>query len=157
MKHTILTAVVSAAVLCSATNVQAQATPSVVGKWAIEYEAGRRMENGEVTTITGKGTLSITQTGDSLLATLDTGPRRDGSPQPPSAMSGRVTPEGAVFVQKQKVQLNIDGDVQTKEITATWTLQANGDVLSGTMARMLPGMDAGPPPSPVKGTRIADK
>jgi hypothetical protein len=68
-----------------------------------------------------------------------------------------VTPEGAVFVQKQKVQLNMDGDVQTKEITATWTLQANGDVLTGTMARMLPGMDNGPPPSPVKGTRVADK
>lgn len=157
MKRTILAAVISSAVLCTAAPIHAQATGTVVGRWAIEYESGRRMENGEVTTITGKGTLSITQSGDSLLATMEAGPRRDGSPQPPSTMSGRATPDGAVFVQKQRVTLNMDGDAQTREITATWTLQANGDVLTGTMARALPGMADGPPPSPIKGTRIADK
>ena len=157
MKRTILATAISAVALCTAAPVDAQATANVVGKWAIEYESGRRMENGEVTTITGKGTLSITQSGDSLLATLETGPRRDGSPQPPSTMSGRVTPEGAVFIQKQRVTLNMDGDAKIREITATWTLQANGDVLTGTMARALPGMAEGPPPSPVKGTRIPGK
>jgi hypothetical protein len=157
MKRTILAAAISSVALCTAAPVDAQATATVVGKWAIEYESGRRMENGEVTTITGKGTLRITQSGDSLLATLETGPRRDGSPQPPSTMSGRVTPEGAVFIQKQRVTLNMDGDAQIREITATWTLQANGDVLTGTMARALPGMAEGPPPSPVKGTRVAQE
>lgn len=157
MKRTILAAAFSLVAVCTATPLEAQAPGSLVGKWAIEFEAGRRMENGEVTTITGKGTLSVTQSGDSLVATIDMGPRRDGSTQPPSVMGGKLTSEGAVFIQKQRVQLNMDGDVQTREITATWTLQANGDVLTGTMARALPGMADGPPPSPVKGTRITDK
>lgn len=157
MRRTIQAAVFSLAAVSTAAVVQAQAPGSIVGKWAIEYEAGRRIENGELTTITGKGTLSVTQSGDSLVATIDTGPRRDGSTQPPSVMGGKLTPEGAVFTQKQRIQLNMDGDLQTKEITATWTLQANGDVLTGTMARALPGMAEGPPPSSVKGTRLADK
>lgn len=157
MKRTILAAMFSLVAVCIAAPLQAQSPGSVVGKWAIEYEAGRRMENGEVTTITGKGTLSVVQSGDSLVATVEMGPRRDGSTQPPSVMGGKITADGAVFVQKQRVQLNMDGDVQTREITATWTLQANGDALTGTMARQLPGMADGPPPSPVKGTRITDK
>lgn len=157
MKRSLLAAAFSLAAICSAASLQAQAPSTVVGKWAIEYEAGRRMENGEVTTVTGKGTLSVAQSGDSLVATLELGPRPDGSPRPPSVMGGKLTPDGAVFIQQQRVQLNMSGDVQTREITATWTLQANGDVLTGTMARQLPGMAEGPPPSPVKGTRIKDK
>jgi hypothetical protein len=115
------------------------------------------MVNGEATIITGKGTVSIAQTGDSLVATFETGPRPDGTTAPPSTAIGRMTPDGAVFVQKQTVTVNMNGDEQQREITATWTLQASGDTLTGTIARTVPGMADGPPPGAVKGTRVAAK
>jgi hypothetical protein len=65
-----------------------------------------------------------------------------------------MMPAGAVFVQKQAVEVNMNGDVQTREITLTWTLQANGDVLTGNLGRALPMRDEPLPPSPVKGKRI---
>jgi hypothetical protein len=156
MKRKILAALFASAVLCTAAPVQAQA-PALVGKWSIEYERGRRMENGETTIIPGKATLMIAQSGDSLLATFDTGPRRDGSTAPPSTVGGRMTPDGAVFVQQQTATINMNGDAQERQITLRWTLQAEGDVLTGSLARTLPGMENGPPSAPVKGSRIADK
>jgi len=156
MKREILAALFASAVICTAAPAQAQA-PALVGKWSIEYERGRRMENGETTIIPGKATLMIAQSGDSLLATFDTGPRHDGSPAPPSTVGGRMTPDGAVFIQKQTATINMNGDTQERQITLTWTLQANGDVLAGSLARVLPGMEDGLPSAPVKGTRIADK
>jgi hypothetical protein len=65
-----------------------------------------------------------------------------------------MTPAGAVFVQKQTVDVNMNGAVQTREITLTWTLQADGDVLTGTLGRALAMRDEPLPPTPVKGKRI---
>ena len=61
----------------------------------------------------------------------------------------------AVFVQKQTVQLNMDGEMHSAEAITTWTLQATGDALTGGIAREIPSMPMPPrDPSPVKGTRI---
>ena len=155
MKRTILAALLAPAVLGTAARAGAQVQNPLVGKWAIEYERGRRMENGETTSIMGKGTLTIAPSGDSLLVTFDAGPRADGTATPPATAGGRMTDAGAVFITKQTVQLNMNGEVQAREITLTWTLQASGDALTGTLGRTLPMMPEPLPPSPVKGTRVA--
>jgi hypothetical protein len=155
MNPSILAALFASSVALTSTHVEAQAPDALLGKWTIEFERGRRMENGEATIMMGTGKVTITQSGDSLLATFDMGPRPDGTSAPPSTVGGRMMPAGAVFVQKQTVEVNMNGDVQTREITLTWTLQANGDVLTGNLGRALPMRDEPLPPSPVKGKRIA--
>lgn len=146
-------AVVASVVVGSASRVPAQAPNPLVGKWTIEYERGRRMENGESVGIQGTGQLSLAQSGDSLVATLQSGPRPDGTTPPPSTFGGKVTADGAQFVQVQTAQLNVNGEVRDQKITLTWTLKASGDVLTGTLKRDLPMM-GDLPPSPVKGTRM---
>ena len=134
----------------------AQGGSPLVGKWSIEYERGRRMENGTVTPMMGTGTLTIEPKGDSLVATLAVaGTRPDGSPVPPTVMGGKSTATGAVFVQKGIVTLNVNGEQRQVESVVTWTLAATGDDLRGTLLRELPGAVAQVPtePAPVKGTR----
>lgn len=155
MNRVILAALFATSVVLTSAPIEAQAPTALLGNWSIEFERGRRMENGEATITMGTGKLAITQSGDSLLATFDMGPRPDGSSAPPSTVGGRMMPAGAVFVQKQTVQVNMNGDLQTREITLTWTLQANGDVLTGTLGRALATRDEPLPPTAVKGKRIA--
>ena len=132
--------------------VAAQSMP-LVGKWHLEYERGRRMENGESTPIMGTGEITIAQSGDSLLATLQPGPRPDGSAAPPATFGGRLAGDEATFVQKVKATININGEERVQELTITWKLSATGDALTGTMSRVLPMMPDAPMASPVKGTR----
>jgi hypothetical protein len=153
MNRTTLAALLSAAALFPASHVQAQAPNPLVGKWSIEYERGRRMENGETTTIMGKATVTITASGDSLIATIQPEPRPDGSAAPPSTAGGRMGAAGATFVQQQMATINMNGEVREQQITLTWTLQASGDALTGTLQRTMPGMAEPLPPAPVKGTR----
>ncbi len=149
---------IAGAVLCAlafgGTPLVAQSVGAMVGKWSIEYERGRRMENGTATSIMGTGTLTIARQGDSLVATLEAPPRPDGTPTPPATIGGKINGTGAIFLQKQRVRIQMNDDVQTPEITITWTLQANGDALSGTMARALPNAPEQQEPTPVKGTRV---
>lgn len=133
--------------------LEAQPPHPLVGTWTIEFERGRRVENDVVTPIMGTGKLVIVQSGDSLLATLESSPRPDGSPPPPSTFGGRASGGGVVFVQKQVAQITVNGEASSREMLLTWTLQAGGDVLTGTLARELPMMPEPLPPTPVKGTR----
>lgn len=153
-------ALVAAAVLVPvfATPTHAQGTAALVGNWAVSYERGRRVENGEATPIMGEGKLQVVSSGDSLVATLVSGARPDGSVPPPASFGGRIAGDSAVFVQKQKVTLNMNGEETTRDIVLTWVLRASGDALSGTLARTIPGMEAMEGTggaSPVKGTRVA--
>lgn len=134
---------------------QGQASPAIVGKWTIEYERGRRVENGEATPIMGSGEITIRQSGDSLVATLVTAAREDGSVPPPATFGGRTKGEDAIFVQHQTVQITINGEQSARPITLTWTLRAAGDALTGTLDRELPMMPTPVPPSAVKGKRAA--
>lgn len=154
MQRTILAALFVTSAAFAPSDLAAQATGPLVGTWTIEYERGRRIENGEPTPIMGKGKLAIVASGDSLLATLEAGPRPDGSVPPPATFGGRATAQGVVFVQKQTAQLNINGEAREQQMTLTWTLQTTGDTLTGTLARELPGMPEPLPPAPVKGTRL---
>ena len=154
MKRAPIAGAVLSALAFGATPLFAQSAGTIVGKWSIEYERGRRMENGTVTSIMGTGTLIIAQQGDSLVATLEAPPRPDGTPTPPATIGGKITGTGAVFLQKQRIRIQLNDEVQTPEITITWTLQANGDALSGTLARPLPNATEQQDPTPVKGTRV---
>jgi hypothetical protein len=150
-----LIAIVCAAASAVAVNSPAlsQAPHPLVGSWSVEYERGRQVENGVATPIMGKGALAIVVQGDSLVATLTSGPRPDGTTAPPAVMSSRPTADGAVFVQKSKARVNVNGDTQEVEMTLTWTLRAAGAELTGTLAREIPAFQDAAPPTPVKGTR----
>lgn len=154
MKRTFAAA---ALLLGSVGSLQAQQAPALVGKWNIEYEAGRRVEAGGQTAIMGKGVLTIAQEGDSLVAKMEAGPRPDGTPTPPATFKGKLTSSGAVFVSKRDGHMSINGEDKAITVTTTWNIQANGDDLTGTMVRQLPpelSSMAGPSePSPVKGSR----
>ncbi len=132
----------------------AQTPNPLVGTWSVEYEVGRRMEDGQATSIMGKGTFTIVSSGDSLLVTIQAPPRPDGSVVPPSTVGARISNGTAVINQKQTARMNINGEVTVHEVTITWNLQASGDTLSGTMAREIPMMSEPLAPSPVKGTRV---
>jgi hypothetical protein len=153
MKHILLSAAFLSA-LAAPVAISAQSNP-LVGKWRVEYERGRRIENGTPTPMMGTGTLTIAPQGDSLSATLETGPRPDGTPAPPSTFGGRQRGAEAVFVQNVSVQMNMNGELRTTEMTMTWTLSATGDSLTGTLLRAAAAMPQGSTPTPVKGTRIA--
>jgi hypothetical protein len=132
----------------------AQPITELIGKWDIEYARGQRIENDVVTNIMAKGKITIVQSGDSLLATLESPPRPDGTPVPNATIGGRVSNGSAVFVQKQTVQLNMNGEMQSAQAVVTWTLKATGDALSGGIIRELPGMGPAGASVPVTGTRV---
>lgn len=131
----------------------AQANP-LVGSWKVSFAAGTRVENGTATTITGTGKLIVQVQGDSLVGRLIPDPI-EGATRPESQMAALNGAGKAVFVQKGKANVNMNGE--SKEVTSisTWTLTANGDTLEGTVERRLEGMDApSRGPQPVSGTRI---
>ena len=160
MNRILRAALIAAAVIApvSATPTHAQGTAALVGNWNVSYERGRRIENGEATPIMGEGKLQVVSSGDSLVATLVSGARPDGSVPPPATFGGRIAGDSAVFVQKQKVTMNMNGEESTRDIVLTWVLRASGESLTGTLARTIPGMEAmdgAGGASPVKGTRVA--
>lgn len=145
---------VASVILLPASGIRAQAASQLVGNWNLEYERGRRIENGEATPIMGTGKMSIEQRGDSLVATISPGARPDGTVPPPSSFGGKMTPDGAVFVQVQTAQVNINGEASERKITLTWTLHASGDALTGTLGREMAMMEDHLPPTPVTGVRV---
>jgi len=152
-------AIVGAALLATALasapqGALAQSPHPLVGTWNIEYERGRRVENGETTSIMGTARLTIEQQGDSLVATFESGARPDGTKAPPSRVAARATSPEVVFTQAQTATLTINGERQERSMTLTWSLIADGDTLGGTLRRDLPMMPEPLPPTPVKGTRV---
>ncbi len=143
------------AALLAAPAIQAQGSDAIVGKWAIEFERGRSIENGEVKPIMGKGTLLVIKDGSGFKGTLEAGPRPDGSATPASVMPGEVVAGGGVvFHQTSKAQMNMNGDVKEVEIKSTWTLLPKGDALSGELIRMMPNMPEAGGATQVTGTRV---
>ncbi|WP_411279688.1 hypothetical protein [Gemmatimonas sp.] len=139
----------------SAASLCAQPANPLVGTWTVEYEMGRRVEDGQVTSITGTGTLKVEASGDSLVGLLQAPLRPDGSVVPVATLGGRAAKGTAVLNQKASATMNMNGEITTIEVTVTWTLQASGDTLTGTLLRALPpGIPAAAEPSPVTGTRV---
>jgi hypothetical protein len=133
-------------------------TPSpLLGTWSIDWEVGRRIMNGDVTSIKAKGTLLIAASGDSLLATVTTVSRDDNAPpRPPVTLGGRLTATGAEFLQRSEAIMNTNGEERKQVITSTWTLTLDGKTLKGSIAREVPGMVEGNAASELTGTRVPD-
>jgi hypothetical protein len=134
---------------------RAQASP-LAGRWAIEFTAGMRVENDEPTAIRAKGTLTITEEGDSLVATLKTEPIENMPPRPEVRLAAKKGPGNAVtFVQRSQARLNMNGEEREVTSISTWSLTATGDALAGSVRRELEGMQMpGMPEQPVTGTRV---
>jgi hypothetical protein len=133
----------------------AQSAP-IVGTWNVEWEMGRQIINGEASPITAKGTMKVVAAGDSLVATLTATSRSDNQPltRPPVTMAGRATASGAVFTQISEATLNVNGEERKQRSVGTWTLQVNGTALTGTVKRVIEGMEMDIPPAAVSGSRI---
>ena len=137
--------------------LSAQAPSPLLGTWSIDWEVGRRIMNGDVTSIKAKGTLLIAASGDSLLATVTTVSRDDNAPpRPPVTLGGRLTATGAEFRQRSEAIMNTNGEERKQVITSTWTLTLNGQTMKGTIAREVPGMLQGNAASELTGTRVPD-
>lgn len=146
-------AVAAALVAVAVAPLAAQAHP-LAGRWQVDYERGKRIENGEVTVIRGTATLTLELRGDSLVGTL-VRPATPEQPAPePQRFAGKAAASGATFVVKTVATNNDNGEVTTREAVMTWTLTANGDVLEGTLLFAVPSMDVPAEPTPVSGKRM---
>ena len=153
MSATLIRSLLVATLLLAAPMAQAQGTASSVGTWKIEYARGQRMQNDVLTPVMGTGTLVIVAKGDSLMGTLETGPRPDGTVAPPSQLLGVKTADGARLVQKRQVSVSMNGEQSTVEMTITWELHVTGDAISGSLSAVSANGELPPLDGPVKGTR----
>ncbi|MFN0100238.1 MAG: hypothetical protein ACKVS7_16355 [Gemmatimonadaceae bacterium] len=148
------TLALAATLLALPTLASAQSHP-LVGKWSVDLVAGQRIENGQATQITTKGTLEVVLQGDSLIGTLVTVPT-EGMPQrPPSRLAGKRVDGTMTFVSRSEGTINANGEMQSFQAISTWSLRASGDTLEGSVSRELLGVsipDMGA--QPVKGTRV---
>jgi hypothetical protein len=136
-------------------SARAQSHP-LAGRWSIEYAAGMRMEDGEATPIVAKALLTIAVVGDSLVATVRMEPNPNLQPRP-EARFAALKAEGneITFVQRSEAKLNMNGEERTAWAISTWSLKADGDLLTGTLGREIEGMVMPMPlPQPVTGRRV---
>jgi hypothetical protein len=137
--------------------VAAQATSPLLGTWSIVWGIGNRIESGVETPIKATGRLVIVSAGDSLLATVTTLSRDDGSPpRPPMSFSGKATAGGAEFTQRSEATMNMNGDVRKVPSVAKWVLSLDGQTLRGTISRELIGVEIPPSTSELTGTKSPD-
>lgn len=126
----------------------------LVGVWQITYAAGSRHEDGMMTPIMATGTLTVEAVRDSLIATLVTDSSADIRPRPPLRMATATKAGAVIFLSQSKAMLNIDGASRPVLVASTWTLDAKGDDLTGSLLKTLLGMDEEPQlPQPITGHR----
>lgn len=148
--------IVAAALLVAAPLATAagQAHP-LVGKWAVEYAAGMRNEDGVVTPVMAKGVLTLEAKGDSITGTLVADNSGSGPNRPPTHLAAKRTDGSIAFITKSEATMNMNGEESKREVVVTWTLTATGDALDGNVLRRITGMeDMGGPAQPMKGTRV---
>ncbi len=145
--------VIAAIGLCPSVS-KAQDQP-LTGVWSIAFPAGFKIQDGVMTVTTRTGTLTVRVQADSLVATLATAEAEGQPPRPDVRLAANAGAGDAVFVQRSKAQLNINGAMQEATAITTWSLRAKGDQLEGEVDRKIEGADApSPGPQPVTGTRI---
>jgi hypothetical protein len=144
----------SVAVLAFPITLAAQTHP-LAGDWTVSLPGGMRVENGEPTPIMQKGTLKVVAEGDSLIATLSTEPIEGRPARPPSRLAAKRVDGKVTFVLRSEARLNLNGEESVRTAISTFVLDANGDVLSGSLEREVEGLSM---PSmgaqPISGTRI---
>ncbi len=125
----------------------------MVGVWSVSFAAGMRNEGGVETPIMQSGSLKITAEGDSLVVVMTMLPPPGMAPRPASRMAALASATPAVFVLTSQAKLNMNGEEMTRTATSTFSLKASGDSLSGTLTRVIEGIDFPSSPMPVTGTR----
>jgi hypothetical protein len=141
-------------VVALATPTLAAQTHPLAGRWEMDYERGHRSEDGVLTSIRGKATLTLELRGDSLVGTFEPAAQPDMPKPATQRFAAKPTARGAVFVVRSEIKLNMNGEIETREAVTTWTLEATGDTLEGTTLRTFTGMEMAVEPVPVKGTRV---
>jgi len=129
------------AFLLGAPALHAQQSP-LVGTWHVVYPAGRSIDNGVETQIMASGSLVVAAVGDSLIGTLTVEPSAEIPARPPARMTAKGGESPATFVARTKATININGNEQETTAISTWSLEAKGDSLGGTVSRRLEGMEA---------------
>lgn len=145
------------AALLAASPVAAHAqSHPMAGKWAIEYAGGMRVENDTPTPIMAKGTLTITEEGDSLVAVLHVEPSEMIRARPDARFAtAKVAGKAVTFTQTSQARMNLNGEEHLATAVTTWALTVDGDALGGTLVRRVEGMDGpGAMPTPVTGARV---
>jgi hypothetical protein len=108
MNPSILAALFASSVALTSTHVEAQAPDALLGKWTIEFERGRRMENGEATIMMGTGKVTIRADWSF----------RDDMYGEPSSDPGRFT-----FIDSRDL---INFDISYRPNDGDWTVAAYG-------------------------------
>ena len=126
----------------------AQSHP-LAGKWTLEFVAGQRIENGEVTEIKGSATLVLDVTGDSLIGTLTSHPQPGMAPRPSVRIAGKRVDGEVSLVSTSEASINANGEETKVKAISTWVLRADGDAVKGNVTRQhvgmeIPGMGAQP-------------
>jgi len=142
--------------LSAATAALAAQSHPLVGKWEVGLTAGQRVTDAGVTAVTAKATLVLALQGDSLIGTLTTQPIEGQPPRPPVRLAAKRIDGSVTFVTRSEGTMTAPGgESRTIEAISTWRLTAEGDLLSGSVARELVGVnipDLGP--QPLKGKRV---
>jgi hypothetical protein len=133
--------------------LHAQQSP-LAGAWKVTYPAGMRIENDVATPIMATGSLTVQPAGDSLIATLTTDRAPDMPARPPLRLAAKSGSAEATFIGNSKATINVNGAEHEAAVVSTWVLRAQGDSLSGTVARKIDSPEAGPQEArPVTGVR----
>lgn len=144
-----------AGLILAGTGPAAAQSHPLAGTWNLRYAAGTRIENGTPTVITGTGKLIVELQGDSLIARLIPDPIEGGPARPESRMAALGGAGPVVFIQRGTARVNRNGEENEVTSISTWTLEAKGDALEGTVERRLEGMETpSRGPQPVTGTRV---
>ncbi len=142
-----------AALLLLPAALTAQSHP-LVGNWNLSLPVGMRVENDEPTVIMGKGTMTVTAVGDSLIATLTMEPFEGRPPRPAARMAAKLAADTVAFSYASTATLNTNGEESTRKAVSTYRFEVDGDTLKGTIDRTIEGLDVTMGgPQPITGKR----
>lgn len=114
-----------------AVHAEAPASSNLAGQWQFETAIGTSTSNGVISDEIGKGIFTITRSGKGLAGTiswLD----EDGRVMSARQVEGRMDGARAVFTHGGKrVTSGRHGRDIATDVTIRWTLQANGNQLTG--------------------------
>src|SRR5471032_398233 len=125
-------------------------SPPIVGHWSFQTATGTSTTNGVEVELIDKGILDITEDQGGLTATIAWLDER-GQLTPPRKVQGTPGPNGSLFRHSGKrISTGRNGKETSTDVTIRWTLQANGDLLSGE--RLVESDEY--EPKPVRGIRL---
>ncbi len=134
--------------------VHAQAHP-LAGTWSIEYPEGGRIEAGQASLMTRKGTLTVEARTDSLIGTLAPQPIEGQPARPAMRFAGARVDGTATLAQRSEGRMVRDGEESVRIMITTMMLEVSGDELSGSVGRQIEGMEVAlHDPQSLKGVRV---